>query len=206
MPFENSLISILFGNPFVFLVIVLSLIISLSIHEFAHAYVADRLGDNTAKILGRVTLDPRAHLDPIGLLMLLFAGFGWGRPVPFNPINLKNPKRDSALIALAGPVSNFILAAVLTLFVKVFSTFSPIVMILLPLIYYNLILGVFNLIPVHPLDGFKVVAGMLPPHLYIQWMQMQSYGVLILILLILTNSLNVVIRPVLNLLTYVLGL
>lgn len=206
MPFQNTLIGLLISSPISFIIIVGALIISLSIHEFAHAYVADKLGDNTARILGRVTIDPRAHLDPVGTLMLLFAGFGWGKPVPFNPINLKNPKRDSALIAFAGPMSNFIMALGFTLIVKLIGVSSLLSAILLPLVYYNLILGVFNLIPVHPLDGFKVVAGILPPNLYIQWMQMQSYGVVILIILIFTNSLSVVIGPILNLLTYVLGL
>ena len=108
-------LNLLFQSPLVFLLVAAALILSLSIHEFAHAYVADKLGDPTARYLGRVTLNPLAHLDPVGTMLLLFLGFGWGKPVPFNADNLANPKRDSALISFAGPAANFILALLFAL-------------------------------------------------------------------------------------------
>ncbi len=200
------LISLLFQQPAVFLLVVAALVISISIHEFSHAKVADFLGDDTARLLGRVTLNPRAHLDPVGSVLLLLAGFGWGRPVPFNPINLHNPKRDSALIALAGPTSNLILAAVLSIFVRFVGTTSIIGAFLYFTIFYNVVLGVFNLIPVHPLDGFKVVGGLLPPNLYMQWMQFAPYGIYFLLFLIVTGATDVVVRPLINYLLTLLGL
>lgn len=184
------LISILFDNPLFFVAIVVSLVISLTIHEFAHAFVADKLGDPTAKYLGRVTLNPLAHLDILGTLLLLVAGFGWGKPVPFNPLNLQNPKRDSALIALAGPFSNMLLAFLGTAVFKLFPHELAFLFI-----YYNLVLCFFNLIPVHPLDGFKVVAGFLRGSLYYQWLHLEQYGIFILMLLVFTNSTGKFIYP-----------
>jgi len=192
------LLQILFQNPILFFLIAIALVLSLSIHEFAHALVADKLGDDTPRLFGRVTIDPRAHLDPLGSILLLIAGFGWGKPVPFNPINLKNPKRDSALIAVAGPISNLMLAGIFAVIhhavspSSIFGAFSYLV------VFYNIILGVFNLIPVHPLDGFKVVAGLLPSDLHIQWMETQRYGTLILLVLVFTKSIGVVIDPLVN--------
>jgi Zn-dependent protease len=102
------MIQLLFQNPQFFVLVAVALIASISIHEFSHAFASNVLGDSTAKNMGRLTINPKAHLDPMGTVFLLLVGFGWGRPVPFNPMNLKNPKRDSALISLAGPLSNFI--------------------------------------------------------------------------------------------------
>jgi Zn-dependent protease len=186
--------------------LVVALIISISIHEFAHAFMADKLGDNTPRLLGRVTLDPRAHLDPLGTILLLTAGFGWGRPVPFNPINMDNPKRDSALVALAGPFSNFILATILSGLLYFTGHNSFLGSFLYLTIFYNVVLGVFNLLPIHPLDGFKVVAGVLPPGLYMQWMQIRPYGIYILIFMILLNVTDVVVMPIINFITTLLGL
>lgn len=200
------LISLLFQQPIVFFLVVAALVVSISIHEFAHAKVSDLLGDNTAKLLGRVTLDPRSHLDPVGSLFLLFAGFGWGKPVPFNPINLQNPKRDSALIALAGPASNFFLAATLALILSFVGTSSILGGFLSLTIFYNVVLGVFNLIPIHPLDGFKVVGGLLPPNLYVQWMQFAPYGIYFLLILIVTGATDVVVRPFIDIFLNLLGL
>lgn len=192
------LISLLFQQPAVFFLVAAALVVSISIHEFAHAKVADVLGDDTARLLGRVTLDPRAHLDPVGSLLLLFAGFGWGRPVPFNPANLENPKRDSALIAFAGPMSNFVLAAALSVLARFTGMNTIIGAFLYFTIFFNLVLGIFNLVPIHPLDGFKVVGGLLPPNLYMQWMQMAPYGIYFLLILIVTGATDVVIRPLID--------
>src|SRR3990167_5595522 len=109
------ILTLLQSNPVIALAFITGLVSAITIHEFAHAYVAWRLGDPTAKLAGRLTLNPGAHLDPVGTIALLFIGFGWGKPTPFDPFNLRNIKRDSALISLAGAVSNFLLAALLSL-------------------------------------------------------------------------------------------
>src|SRR3990172_11954241 len=100
----------LFNNPLSFVFWLLGLTVAITVHEFAHAYAAERLGDPTPRLMGRLTLNPLAHLDPLGTLMLLIARFGWGKPVQFDPFNLRHPRRDSALISLAGPASNLIMA------------------------------------------------------------------------------------------------
>jgi len=208
------LFNIIFSSPniltglLIFVLVAVALIISLSFHEFAHAYVANKLGDSTAKLMGRVTLDPRAHLDPTGTLLLLLVGFGWGKPVPINPINLKNQKRDTAIIAFAGPASNILLAILFSLFYHLvlpviggglLSIFVELV------VKYNLILAIFNLLPVNPLDGFKVVHGLLPEELSYQWIQMARYGVWILLFLILTGMTERIIFPLLGLGLSLLG-
>lgn len=200
------MLDLLVQNPLLFVLILLALVISVSVHEFSHAWVSNKLGDPTAKNMGRVTLNPRAHIDPLGFIFLILAGFGWGRPVPFDPFNLKYPKRDSALIALAGPASNFILAAIIALIIKLTGAGSFIGIVLYLLASYNLMLGVFNLLPFHPLDGFKIVGGILPGQLAVQWYQMQPYGVIILFTFILTGSFQKFIVPIVDVLSKVLGL
>ena len=163
-------------NPLGFLFGILALIIAITIHEFAHAWAADRLGDPTPRLMGRLTLNPLAHLDPIGTIMLLIVRFGWGKPVQFDPYNLRHPRRDSAIISVAGPVSNLLLALTCSILLNVLMSFSAssfnysfiqlfmyfIISLLQPLIIYNVILAIFNLVPIHPLDGFKIVGGILP--------------------------------------------
>lgn len=184
------MINLLFQNPIEFIIIAALLIIAISVHEFSHAAAADHLGDPTARLAGRLTLNPRAHLDPIGTLLLFIAGFGWGKPVPFDPFNLKDPKRDAALISFAGPLSNLIMAVaasiiIRTVYVLPFFTLSLLLTdILSTFVYFNILLAVFNLIPIHPLDGFKVVAGFLPKKYYADWMELQRYGMIFLIMLI----------------------
>lgn len=183
------MINLLFQNPVEFIIIATLLIIAISVHEFSHAQASDHLGDPTARLAGRLTLNPRAHLDPVGTLLLFIAGFGWGKPVPFDPFNLKDPKRDAAIISFAGPLSNLIMAisaSLLFRFLDAVPIFFPAVFgsILFQFIYFNVILAVFNLIPVHPLDGFKVVAGILPKKYYAEWMELQRYGMIFLIMLI----------------------
>ena len=118
---RSSLLSLLFTDPLSFAVIAVGLVISITIHEFAHAFIADKLGDPTPRYQGRVTLDPRAHLDPFGTIAILLVGFGWGKAVQFDPFNLKNPVKDTALIALAGPVSNILLALALSIIIGIFN-------------------------------------------------------------------------------------
>src|SRR3990167_7168759 len=112
------MINALTESPILFIILLLSLILCITVHEFAHAYAASKLGDPTAKAMGRLTLNPLKHLDPVGTLLLIFAGFGWGKPVPYNPNYFKNPKRDSALVSLAGPASNFLFAIIFGLLHK----------------------------------------------------------------------------------------
>jgi len=162
------------------------LMVVISIHEFSHALMSNRLGDNTAKLSGRLTLNPLAHLDMFGTLALLIFGIGWGKPVPFNVFNLKNPRRDQALIAFAGPLSNLILALLLSLVYKLVPSGFMSSSIFL-LINLNLVLAFFNLIPVEPLDGFKVVLGLVPTNLARDWLETQRYGLYILIFLVVTG-------------------
>lgn len=192
-------------NPIIALSFIVGLVFAITIHEFAHALVAYRLGDPTAKLAGRLTLNPTAHLDPIGTLALLLLGFGWGKPTPFDPFNLRNIKRDSALISFAGAASNFILATIIALPYLVFyftNNLSPTVnyvySIISIVIWINLILGIFNLIPIHPLDGFKVLAGLLPRDWYRDFVQTERYGIFILLLLLITGSIGKVLFPIVS--------
>ena len=184
------LISLLLQNPVYFILVAGLLVIAISVHEFSHALASDKLGDPTARINGRLTLNPKAHLDPIGTLFLLVAGFGWGKPVPFDPFNLKDPKRDAAIISFAGPFSNLIMAVLASIIIRIlflipsFSINIILVNILSLFVYFNLILAIFNLLPFHPLDGFKVVAGLLPKKYYYEWMDLQRYGMIFLFMLI----------------------
>src|SRR3990167_2882360 len=132
------------------------LIIAITVHEFAHALLADRLGDPTPRSQGRLTLNPLAHLDPLGTLMLFVFRFGWGKPVIFDPYNLAHPRRDAGIISIAGPLSNLFLAIILSLCLH----FLPLPLLLYPLFYtviiLNISLAIFNLVPVAPLDGEKI--------------------------------------------------
>lgn len=178
-------------NPLGFLLWLGALTVAITFHEFAHALAADRLGDPTPRLQGRLTLNPLAHLDPLGTLFLLVARFGWGKPVQFDPFNLRHPRRDSAIISFAGPASNLLLAIVCSIALRLLlvSNGPPVTFFargfLHPLILLNVVLAVFNLIPLHPLDGFAIVRGILPQEYARQWQELEPYGVIFLILLIL---------------------
>lgn len=149
-----------------------AILISLTVHEFFHAYVAKLRGDRTGEREGRMTLNPISHIDPFGFLFLLILGFGWAKPVPFNPYNLKDPKWDSVKIALAGPLSNLALAAISAIALRavvgaqLFTSLNLLVIFLFLMILLNLFLMFFNIVPVHPLDGSKLVFALLdhPKH------------------------------------------
>lgn len=180
--FERSLLNLLFTNPIVFVIIAGGLVLAITLHEAAHAFVADKLGDSTPRSQGRITLNPAAHLDPLGTIALLLVGFGWGKPVQFDPYNLKNPLRDTALIALAGPATNFLIAVILAVMAALIPGF---LLVAGYLITINIVLAVFNLIPVHPLDGGKILLALLPPKTAIEYDQfMHRYGTLVLLFLI----------------------
>lgn len=204
---------------------ILAFLITITVHEAAHAWMANRLGDPTARLMGRLSLNPLVHYDRVGttlLLVLVFMRamgipvipFGWAKPVRFDPFNLKNPRRDSALISLAGPASNVSLAALLSLVLRVgYSPFSPYTFLptlLYPIIVLNVVLAVFNLIPIHPLDGGKIFIGLLPEsEAQEAEVFLRRYGMIILIFLIFptfggTSPVFLVISPIINFLLKIL--
>lgn len=175
-----------------------TIIFLVSIHEASHAWVANRLGDPTAKHQGRISLNPMVHIDPLGTVILplilivlsvvtqggLFL-FGWAKPTPFNPWNLENPRRDAALISFAGPTSNFIIAIIVGIIYRLIPFGNELLFVYLQfLITITLVLGIFNLLPIAPLDGFKVVAGLLPKELSLKWERLERYGPIFLLAVI----------------------
>lgn len=184
------MLSLLFSDPTQLLFWAGALLTAITVHEFAHAYSADRLGDPTPRVQGRLTLNPIRHLDPIGTIALLLVGFGWGKPVQFDPYNLENPRRDAAIISFAGPLSNILLAVALSGTFYILSSLGLITLSTLPIftpfIYLNVLLAVFNLVPIHPLDGGKILVGLLPPEDARSFDAfLKQYGLFILLILIL---------------------
>ncbi|OQA53105.1 MAG: Peptidase family M50 [candidate division WS2 bacterium ADurb.Bin280] len=145
-----------FGKAQVSIILIISLLISLTVHEAAHAYVAFKLGDDTAKNEGRLTLNPLAHLDPIGTLSLIFFRIGWGKPVPVNPNNFKNPSLHNFFVALSGPASNLALSLIAAILLRIFSQNDLVTSFLSLFIVLNTFLMIFNLLPIPPLDGSKI--------------------------------------------------
>ena len=171
------------------------ILLALTFHEYAHAYVAHRYGDDTAQKNGRLTLNPLRHLDPLGTIMIFLVQFGWAKPVPVNPYNLRNPKKDMLWISAAGPLSNMLLALISGLLFRFFSDSAMIadrdsltgllvVMVFLSL-KINLALAIFNIIPIAPLDGSKILYGLLPPGFGKMILAIERYGPFILIGLII---------------------
>src|SRR5207249_3856536 len=172
-------------DPIGFVAFIIAIVLGITVHEFMHAYAAHRLGDDTARVLGRLTLNPMAHLDPFGTLLIVLAGFGYGKPVPFNESRLRTTLGVSG-VALAGPFANIVLAALCALPLR-FGGIDPLggaySVILESIVFYNCILAVFNLIPIPPLDGANVVYGLLPPQQKYTWRSYQQYGPILLLLL-----------------------
>ena len=183
----------LFQNPLQLLYVLPAIIIGLTVHEWAHAYAAYRLGDPTARNLGRMTLNPIAHIDPIGFLMLLVVGFGWAKPVPVNPRNFKNYKRDDIIVSLAGIFMNLVTAFLFS-FIYVagilkcgLGTNDAFLSIFGSIITINLALAIFNLIPIYPLDGSHVLEALLIRKIPRFFMFLRQYGQWILLGLLLTG-------------------
>ena len=179
-----------------------ALLVGLTFHEYAHALVAYKLGDPTAKNLGRLTLNPIKHLDPLGTIFLLVFRFGWAKPVPVNPFHFKGDRQKGMLwVSLAGPGSNLVMAVITAIIWKLIEPQNPIVSaVLLNIFFINLILAVFNIIPVPPLDGSKILAGVLPRSYSHVIYNLEKYGYVVLLLLMLFGIVNRILMPVVQLL------
>ena len=198
--FDFNLMSIIAGLP--------GLLLALVLHEYAHARVAVAMGDFTPKLTGRLTLNPMAHIDPIGLLMLLVARFGWAKPVMVNPRNFRDMKKGNILVALAGPAANF-LTAFVTLFIMMvlfkmgMLNTVGIKTVLSMIVLFNINFGIFNLIPLPPLDGSKILLEFLPGELAYKYMGLERYSFIILIILIMTPVLSSILVPLSSLILHI---
>ena len=174
-----------------------ALLIAAPFHEFAHGYAADRLGDPTPRRAGRLTLNPLAHLDPLGTILLVLTGFGWAKPVPIDPGYFPDWRRGLITVAAAGPIANVVLAILFGLPFKLglVAAGSPLARPLFVIVFINAVLAVFNLIPVPPLDGSKIMIGLLPGQLGLAYARLQAYGVLILIALISFRITDLLVLP-----------
>jgi len=192
------------------IVLALPILFAITVHEVAHGWVASKLGDKTALMLGRLTLNPLKHIDLVGTvilpLMLLFLGgfiFGWAKPVPVNPNNLKKPRRDMALVAIAGPIANIIMAFIWAGIMKLGIILTghglkfalPIVLMGQAGIMINLVLMILNLIPIPPLDGSRIISALLPAKLAYKYDRIAPYGFFILLLLLVTGILHLFLFP-----------
>ncbi len=180
-------------NPAFILAWLVAVTIALTVHEFAHAKVADMAGDGTPRAMGRVSLNPLDHYDPIGTTMIVLFGFGWGKPVPINPTNFGHPRRDDALVALAGPGSNIVVAVLFAMPLR-FGFAGEYAQVLQLIVLLNLFLAFFNIIPVFPLDGSHILQAVLPyekARIYSDFMQ--RYGILLLILIIVTPVVDLLV-------------
>ncbi|MCI0765307.1 site-2 protease family protein [Bacillus sp. TL12] len=198
--------------------VAMAIVIALSVHEFAHAYVAYKFGDDTAKRQGRLTLSPMSHLDPIGMIAILIIGFGWARPVPVNPYNFKKPRLAGVLVSIAGPISNLILSAIGLIILYSLDTLGvlnavpfavadTLIQFFQIFITLNIVLFVFNLLPIPPLDGYRVIEDLAPANIRAKMTQYEKYGAIALLILVITPLDRYTIQPIFQVvIPYVLGI
>jgi Zn-dependent protease len=186
---------------------VFAVLLAITVHELSHAWTAYKLGDATAKQAGRISLNPLSHMDPLGTVMLLLVGFGWARPVPINPLNFRRPRRDEALVSLAGPMSNFVCAIGFGLALRAVLA-GPLpaggarfavnaVGLVQQIVVISLILGVFNLIPIPPLDGSHILRGLLPAQMQRGYDEFSSFGPMLLLALLVVSSFTGILSHIL---------
>lgn len=196
-----------------FLIALPAILWAITFHEFAHGYVAYKLGDSTPKITGRLTLNPIAHLDLLGFLALVLVHFGWAKPVMINPRNFNklNPRKGELLVAFAGPLANFISAFVSILVLQYFPFSSlpqnvsePLYLIFQYSVFINVAFGIFNLLPIPPLDGSKIVETFLPLNLYYSYKKIEPYGPIILIILVISPLLDWILVPLVNAMVHIM--
>jgi len=181
-------------------------LLAITLHELAHGYVASRLGDPTARLAGRLTLNPLKHLDPLGVLCFLLIKIGWAKPVPVNPSYFKNPEKDMLKVSLAGPGANMALALASAVLVKVLlaipllpeAIFIPLARMLVASVWINIMLAVFNFLPIPPLDGGKILAGLLPRQYLPAYAHLERYGFIILLLLFYSGILSRLLLPIIS--------
>lgn len=210
------IISLLFSQPILFIAIFVALVISITFHEFSHVFVARLLGDSTGERAGRLTFNPLAHLDPMGTIAILLIGFGWGKPAPFNPFNLRNQRYGPALVALGGPAANLVLIIIFGIILKVlYPLLGPLnylTVFLQILVTFNGILMIFNLIPLPPLDGSHILEALLGSRFEGISRTLSIYGPRILLGLIFVSIIfNIPIfsyffRPILNFISNILNI
>lgn len=202
----------MFGDDFVYRLLTAFPVIlfSLTVHEFFHGYVALRFGDPTARDMGRLTFNPIAHIDMFGLIVMIMSqfSFGWAKPVPVNLYNLRNPKKDHLWIAFAGPLSNFGMAIIFGIIFRIVYAAGlnlPREMydVLINFVVINIVLGLFNMIPLYPLDGSHILNSLASPKLEEKLITLQRFSPLILIGLIITNSLSFILGPFIRFFVYV---
>ncbi len=182
------------------------LLFALTVHELAHGWVAFRLGDPTAKMAGRLTMNPLKHLDPLGVLAFVIMKIGWAKPVPVDPRYFRNPQKDMLLVALAGPGANVLLALASALLARVLVSvpvlplfvLQPLVGMLVASVWINIMLAVFNIIPIPPLDGSKVLMGVLPPEAARSFARIEPFGFFILLALFYTGVIGGLILPIIR--------
>ena len=176
-----------------------ALLIAITIHEYAHAQTAEAMGDPTPRFMGRLTFNPLAHLDPIGALMLIVAGFGWAKPVGINPNNFRNRREGILKVSFAGPAANLFLCFLAALIVALMTKFGVmtkgVYSFLLWTQLYNVWFAFFNLIPIPPLDGSKILISLLPPRQAYEYLRIEPYSMYILIALLLTGAVGIILRP-----------
>ncbi|MEG1008675.1 MAG: site-2 protease family protein [Clostridia bacterium] len=206
--FGNDIISILYFIP--------ALLISLAVHEASHAYTAYKLGDRSQKLLGRMSLDPLAHIDILGFISIILVGFGWGKPVLVDDSSFKNKKRDNMLVAIAGPISNLVIAVFFTIILKLLYIFdvnliqNNIINVLLTMIQltikFNVVFAVFNMLPLPPFDGSKILMYFLPYKFKNIMDSLEKYSFFIIIILLVTGTVNYIIMPFVNGIEYILNI